>query len=202
MDRDPGPASLLLPEEFYLLAHRPSGASRVDRDWLVAGLAAAVLAELRLRDQLWLAETEEATVVVAEDPDPSGDQLLDGVLARIADEEPLPTYRWVLLLGPEVTDSMAHRMDPRHHDLAAVTRRARAAITRALDSGNMASREIVLGGLLWGAELTAPVLGWTSLASRFWLGRVAKRDPLAVAIRIVVGLHMPAPSSGYGGGSG
>jgi hypothetical protein len=194
-------ASRLLPEDFYLLARRPSGRPRIDPDVLAAGLAAAVLAELRLRGRARLADTEEATVV-AEDPDPTGDPLLDGVLARVAGNEPLPAYRWVQLLGPEVVDPVAGRLDAKARDAGAVARQARTGIVRALNTGDLDSHEIALGGLLWGAELTAPVLGWTSLATRFWLGRVAKRDPLAVAIRIVVGLHMPAHGGGgtYGGG--
>ena len=53
----------------------------------------------------------------------------------------------------------------------------------------------MLGKLLWGVELTLPVLGRRAVATRFWLGRVAAQDPLMMAIRVVTGIHMPAPAT-------
>lgn len=197
---------LLLPDELFLLAHEPKGHRRVTLDAIEAGLAAAALAELRLRARVALTETDEATVAV-DDATPTGDLLLDNVLARVAAGGPRPAYQWVQLLGSDVADAVARRLgllglSPRDShgntrrseqvlDGVDRTRQARTRIVHALNAGDLDSRDIVLGALLWGTELTAPVLGWTSLWARFWLGRLAARDRLAVAVRTVIGLNTP-----------
>jgi hypothetical protein len=57
---------------------------------------------------------------------------------------------------------------------------------------------MALGVLLWGTELAAPVLGRSALVTRFWLGRIAARDRLAVAVRIVIGLNTSLPGGDRG----
>lgn len=195
---------LLLPEELFLLAYSPSGIRRLSSDVFDAGMAAAVLAELRLRGRLRLAPTEAGTVVV-DDATPTGHRVLDAVLDRVGAQE-LPAYQWLQRLGSDVSDMLAvqlrstNRID--HRRVREVTWRARNGIGRALKTGDLAGREVALGALLWGCELTGPVLGRTAVGSRFWLGRVAARDRLAVAIRTVIGLHMPMPGGGGSGSSG
>jgi Zn-dependent protease with chaperone function len=208
---------LLLPDELFLLAYAPSGRRRINVDAFEAGLAAAALAELRLRARVRLTETAEATIVVG-DATPTGDRFLDSVLARVAAGRPRPAYQWLQILGPDVTDAVARRLDllnlyqrdsygnthPINHapyDLDR-NRRTRSSIVRALNTADLDSRALVLGALLWGTELAAPVLGRTALWPRFWLGRLAKRDQLAVAVRIVIGLNVRLPSGGSGAGAG
>jgi hypothetical protein len=76
---------------------------------------------------------------------------------------------------------------------AAATQRARHDILQAVRTGESDAHGTLLGMLLWGTELTRPVLGWSAMPQRFWLGRQAARDPLMVAIRTVIGLFMPLP---------
>jgi hypothetical protein len=79
LDAGVGPGlEQLLPDQIYLLAGWNAGLGARQ-----AVLAAAVLAELRLRERIELAPTNEATVIVR-DTTPTGDGLLDGVLAPTA----------------------------------------------------------------------------------------------------------------------
>jgi Zn-dependent protease with chaperone function len=191
---------LLLPDELYLLTNF------VGRKWLTgdnlrAALAAAVLAELRLRGHVTLTDTPEATVLVRQ-PDATGDRFLDSVLGRIAAApQPLPAYQWVQALGEDVTTAVARRLDAPVSRAALIGRfndiRARAyiGIPRALATHRVDDRDLVLGKLLWATEQLSRLYRRVALVSRFRLGRVAARDPLAMAIRIVVGIHMPLPSA-------
>lgn len=195
---------LLLPDELFLLAYTPSGVRRLSIDAFEAGLAAAALAELRLRTRIRLDETGEATVVVC-DATPTGDRFLDSVLTRVAAGRPRPAYQWLQTLGPDVTEAVVGRLELRYlypsrrarYD-AGRARRVRTGIVHALDTGSLDSRDLVLGALLWGTELATPVLGWTAVGTRFWLGRLARRDQLAVAVRTVIGLNTPLPAPGVG----
>ncbi len=133
---------------------------------------------------------------VAQQSAPTGDRFLDSVLNRIVQTGPHPAYRWLQLLGPDIHRVMNHRLATRNRRGAALddltlAHRARAGIVQALHTGHLDGRETAFGALLWGIELTAPVLGWRAPVSRFWLGRIARRDRLAVAIRIIIGLRMP-----------
>lgn len=195
---------LLLPDELFLLAHEPKGLRRVPLDAFEAGLAAAALAELRLRARVSLTDTDEAIVAV-HDVTSTGDRFLDSVLARVAAGWPRPAYQWLQLLGADVADAAARRLelmglyqpgtsgntDPNHTPFdAARTQQVRRRIMQALTVGDLDSRDMVLGALLWGTELAGPVLGSTSVSARHWLGRLAARDRLAMAIRIVIGLNI------------
>ncbi len=205
---------LLLPDELFLLAYQQSGRCRIDSDILAAGLAAATLAELRLRARVELADTDEAVLRVC-DRTPTGDRFLDSVLGRLAAADPHPAYQWLQMLGPDVADAVRRRRKTLFgvfsYDragkyvfnvatgVADAMDKARAGIVQAIHTGDVDGRDLALGVLLWGTELTAPVLGRRSLWLRFWLGRAARRDRLAVAIRTVIGLHMPVPATGSGG---
>jgi Zn-dependent protease with chaperone function len=185
----------LLPDDLLVIAR--NGRCRLDGDVLAAGLVAATLAELRLRGRVAVAATPDGTVRVVGSAS-TGDRFLDSVLNRILQAGPHPAYRWLQLLGPDVRWVMDHRLAVRNRrgaalDDLALAYRARAGIVQALHTGHLDGREIAFGALLWGVELTAPVLGWRAPVSRFWLGRIARRDRLAVAIRVVIGLHMPTP---------
>jgi Zn-dependent protease with chaperone function len=185
----------LLPDDLLVIANRRDGRRRIDSDVLAAGLAAATLAELRLRGRVAVAGTPDGTVQAVESA-PTGEPFLDSVLDRIVKTGPYPAYRWLQLLGPDVHRVMNHRLTMRNRhgatlDDLALAHRTRAGILQALNTGHLDGREIAFGALLWGVELAAPVLGWRTPVSRFWLGRIARRDRLAVAIRIIIGLHMP-----------
>jgi Zn-dependent protease with chaperone function len=186
----PGPNDLLLPDELFILAqfeHIPS-------DVLAAGLAAAALAELRLRGRVEVADSPEATLHPS-DASPTGDRFLDSILDRVVQTGPRPAYQWLQLLGPDVEDAVRRRVgrwDTRGINIAQT---ARARILEALRAGDLERRDIILGALLWGTELTGSVLGWQSIWSRFWLGRVASRDRLAVAIRTIIGIPIRLPYS-------
>jgi len=200
---EPLVAELLLPEQLFLLGYSPSGTRRLSADVFEAVLGAAVLAELRLRGRVRLAPTEAATVVVV-DATPTGDPLLDPALDRVAGAREMPAYRWLQRLGSGVSGTLAERLlgpvsSLDRRQARAVTAQARAGVAHALKTGDLDGRELALGALLWGCELTGPVLGRTAFGTRFWLGRVAARDPLAVAIRIVIGLNMPLPGATGGG---
>jgi Zn-dependent protease with chaperone function len=193
----------LLPERLFLLAYSPAGTRRLSTDVFETVLGAAVLAELRLRGRIRLAPTEAATIVVV-DATPTGDPLLDPALDRVAGAREMPAYRWLQRLGSGVSGTLAERLlgpvsSLDRRQARAVTAQARAGIADALKTGALDGRELALGALLWGCELTGPVLGWTAFGTRFWLGRVAARDRLAVAIRIVIGLNMSLPGATGGG---
>jgi Zn-dependent protease with chaperone function len=195
LDPGLGPGlELLLPDQLFLLTGWSVNSGTRD-----AALAASVLAELRLRERIALTPTKEATVIVR-DATSTGDGLLDSVLARLSDGPLLPAYRWVETLGRDVARTVPHRI--RQYDGPLDLReQARTGVLRAVSEGDRESREMALGSLLWGAEVAGSVLGWRALVGRFWLGRIAARDPLAVAIRIVVGPHF-RPLAGGGGGAG
>jgi Zn-dependent protease with chaperone function len=201
-----------LPDELFLLSYGPSGRRRLDITAFEAGLAGAVLAELRLRGRVRLADNGDTTVIVA-DATATGDRFLDSALVRIATGAERPAYQWIQALGPDVAVAVSRRLsrldlyegdtqthaanriplDPERHQ------RARSAVKRALDTSDVESFALALATLLWATELAAPVLGRTALGSLFWLGQVAKRDELAVAVRTVIGLGAPLPHQNSGG---
>ncbi|MBO0867465.1 MAG: M48 family metallopeptidase [Micromonosporaceae bacterium] len=189
----PDSYALLLPDELYLLAHpRNSGRGRVPGDVLAAALAAATLAELRWRGRLAVDQTGEASLYTM-DTTPTGDPFLDAVLERVERTGPRPAYRWLQLLGPELEVAVRRRVEHREPGAAAVLASARLGMLRALRSGQTDGRDMTLGMLLWGVELSGRVLGRRALLLRFWLGRHARRDPLVMAIRTVMSIGLPTP---------
>ena len=115
------------------------------------------------------------------------------MLRRIGQEGPQPAYRWLLALGPDIRDAVYRRVARWEGDVDAIARRTRVDIIHALRTGDLHARCLVLGALLWGTELIGSLLGWRSSWSRFWLGRLARQDRLALAIRTVSGITMPLP---------
>jgi len=189
---DPGPAfpTMLLPDLLFIIAR--SARRQVPSDVLGAGLAAAALAELRLRGRVEVADTPEATLR-ATDATATGDPFLDSVLDRVAQAGPAAAYLWLRNLGPSVAAAIGRRGRRWVADGGNVAQTARTDIVEALNTGDLDGRAMALGGLLWGTELDGSVLGWRSATSRFWLGRVSRRDRLAVAIRTVMGFHIRLP---------
>jgi hypothetical protein len=190
------PDELLLPDILFILAR--AGRRQIPPDVLAAGLAAAALAELRLRGRVEMADTAEAALQVT-DSTPTGDPFLNSVLNRVTQADPDPAYRWLQTLGPAVAEAVGRRVDRWIVDDAGIARTARTDIVQALRTGDLNGRAMALGALLWGTELADSVLGWRSRWSRFWLGRVSSRDRLAVAIRTVIGIHIRLPYVGAGG---
>ena len=200
---------LLLPDEFFLLAYGLSGRRRIGINAFEAGVTAAALAELRLRARIRL-EDSPATVVVC-DATPIGDRFLDSLLARIAAGRRRPADEWLQILRLDVTDAVARRLEllgryqrghygRQTHPVnyaaydASRIQRARDGITQALNTAEPDGRDLALGALIWATELAVPVLGRTALASRFWLGRIARHDQLAAAARAVIDLNTPLRS--------
>ncbi len=209
----PERVSLLLPDELLLLVRRSGGRARPNIDVLDAGLAAAALAELRLRNRVELTHGKLAIVHVS-DGTPTGDQFLDSVLARVADGAAHPAYQWLQMIGPDVAAAMQERMGSlgrhwaydqdgrytlQYPERDAAVNTARSRLVDALYAGEFEGSPAVLGMLLWAMESLKPVLGMTAIIPRFWLGRLAARDPLMIAIRTVIGLHMPLPPLPSGG---
>ncbi len=204
---------LLLPDHLLLLVQQFSGRSRPDGDVLDAGLAAAALAELRLSRRIELTQGKRAVVHVC-DPTPIGDRFLDSVLARIGAGGAEPAYRWLQMIGSDVGKSIEERLRGMGRHWAyneqgrytlqypqrdAAVQAAHARLVAALRAGEDEGSAVLLGMLLWGIELLKPVIGRSMVVPRFWLGRLAARDPLMVAIRTVTGLYMPLPTGGTSG---
>lgn len=189
---DSGPAlpTLMLPDILFIIAN--TGRRQIPDDVLAAGLAAAALAELRLLGRVEVADTPEATVRVAA-VTATGDGFLDSVLDWVAQAGSGPAYLLLQTLGSPVAGAVGSRAHRWIDDSADIARTARTDIVEALDTGDLDGRAMALGALLWGTELAGPVLGWRSRTSRFWLGRVARRDRLALAIRTVIGIHIQLP---------
>jgi Zn-dependent protease with chaperone function len=209
----PEPPELLLPDELLLLTQRWGGRSRPNTDVLDAALAAAALAELRIRQRIELADGRLGIVRVR-DPTPTGDRFLDSVLARIDAGPAFPAYEWLQTIGPDVATAAYERgrsfgrhwaynengrYTLQYPEREAALHTTRSRLVEALRTGEYEGSPAVLGMLLWATEMLKPVLGRTALIPRFWLGRLAARDPLMIAIRTVIGLYMPLPSDGSGG---
>ena len=72
----------------------------------------------------------------------------------------------------------------------------------ALAAGEMDSRVVLLGTVLWGAELMGAVLGWRAPVDHVTLGHYAARDWLGIAIRNVAGARTDIPRPYIGGVGG
>lgn len=206
----PEPLSLLLPDELLLLTQRWGGRSRPNSDVLDAALTAAALAELRIRQRIELSDGRLGIVQVR-DATPTGDRFLDSVLARVAAGSEHPAYQWLQAIGPDVAIAVRERgrsfgrhwaynengrYTLQYPERAAALHTAQSHLVEALRTGDYEGSPAVLGMLLWATEMLRSVLGRTALIPRFWLGRLAARDPLMIAIRTVIGLYMPLPSDG------
>jgi Zn-dependent protease with chaperone function len=198
-----GGRGLLLTDELFLLAYHDSGKCRVPSVAIAAGLAAAAVAELRLRGHVEIEPTPEATLTVI-DPTPVADTFLDSVLAQLtAAVAARPAYEWLLELGHDVTEAVSHRLTmarlvtcrPGIPPVAILPSAdatvAAAAAVRELREAAAGSRPEALGVLLWGTELSGPVLGLRGLPTRLVFRLAGPRDPLARAIRTVIGLNTP-----------
>ena len=192
-------AELLLPDEVFLLAYGPSGQRRLDITAFEAGLAAAALAELRLRGRVRLAETGDTTVIVDGAPRPetgfwtacspvsrpghharrtSGSR----PSARTSPERSLAAWTcWGCMRAtPPRTPPTASPYDDER------VQQARSGIAHALNTTGLDSRGLVLGVLLWATELSAPgarpdrarvaVLAGPGRQTRSARGRRAYRD--------------------------
>jgi Zn-dependent protease with chaperone function len=182
--------SLLLPDELYVFAVRRSGRYRVPSSAVSAGLAAATLAELRLRGRL---QVDDDGHVIAISPAPTGDRFLDSVLERLTTSPQRRTHRWLQHLGPDVLETVKQRVETwRLLDTPDTARRSRAEIRRAMDH-DLDSRGAALASLLWATELAGPAFGFAGLPARLYVGRVAARDQLAMAVRHVLSFPSPTP---------
>lgn len=187
---EPSTKSLLLPDELHIFAVDRSGGYRVPSDAVGAGLAAAALAELRLRGQL---RVEDDGDVVVLDPAPTGDRFLDSVLSRLTASPQRPAYQWLQSLGPDVLDTVKRRLEAsRLLDTPDTARQSRAEIRRAMDR-DLDSRAAALANLLWATELAGPAFGFAGLPARLYVGHVAARDPLAMAVRHTLSFTVPLP---------
>lgn len=98
--------ALTLSEELTLLAYDDeTGKSKADM-FLEYGLGGALLAELAVLGKVALTD-KKVTVV---DPSPTGDELLDGALAKIADSPPRKPQRWVDMLRKGAKDAALQRL--------------------------------------------------------------------------------------------
>ena len=125
-----------LRETLFLLAHHPSGRSRIPNFVLEAGLAAAALMELRHLGTLEV--TDDGPVVVLRTS--SGDPLLDRLLHQLTTGPPRLPHELLPACGGDVKQSVmaglaAHghcRLDPAGHvvevELAGYRDDARSAI--------------------------------------------------------------------------
>ncbi|MBY8851886.1 GOLPH3/VPS74 family protein [Saccharothrix longispora] len=90
-----------LADELALLVHDDEdGTRRLGQPALGYGLAGALLVELALAGRVDVVDKKVAVV----DPAPTGHPLLDGALARIADDKPRKPGHWVDKLSRGLTD--------------------------------------------------------------------------------------------------
>jgi len=102
------------------------------------------------------------------------------------------------MIGRDVAGAVAVRVRLAPHAADVAANDIRDGIVNAMRAGDHEGPYAILGTLLWGIELLKSVTGIRMKVSRFWLGRLAARDPLMVAIRTVIGLYMPRSSMGSG----
>jgi Zn-dependent protease with chaperone function len=202
------PLSLLLPDRLYLLAHY-GGGRRIPADVLETAIAAAALAELRRLNRIVLVDGAVATVAIVDEAS-TGDRFLDSVLVHLVDSAPRPAYQWLQAIGPDAAATIRRRLSlagfTELNDLPAATgtaeivrlRTGLLATLRSPDPSGTPGEGELLAMLLWAAELTKPVFGWSVVAPRWFLGRLAARDPLMIGVRIVTGLSITLPSAGGG----
>jgi hypothetical protein len=188
---------LTLPEAAFVLAHSPFG--RRDPVWSTVEplVGAAVLAELYLAERIEL--DQDGVSVLVRSSTPTGDPLLDGVLARMADSGAHSPVEWLAEFAPTVTADVVERLrdrevcapdEPRgvrwlgfdmENDMRRPTREALAA---ALHDGDEHDRVVVLGVLLAGAGMERTV---ASFSAKRRLRELAEDDWLAVSVRSYAG---------------
>lgn len=191
-------AILPLPDTVFLLALRPGQDPHLPFR-LETAVTAAVLAELRLRGRIGL--DDDGLALEVRQDEPTGDDLLDDVLAQLATEQAQSPYEWLLRLREPVVVAVEARWRVRgifeerpdgglrwvrspavtamYDD---IRRSARLTLITAIESGEVDSRAMLLGFLLWGGDIVGSVLGW-SFAARRRLGRLALRDWIGLSIR-------------------
>lgn len=107
--------TLSLPEQLLLLCLNDE-TGRCEEAWLRQGLEGALLAELMLQERVGL---EEGNRLVVLDPAPTGDELLDRAVERIAGHrQPRPAGEWIGKLIPNnmhpsepvLTDTLSKRL--------------------------------------------------------------------------------------------
>ncbi|MEJ3741675.1 GPP34 family phosphoprotein [Actinomycetes bacterium KLBMP 9797] len=182
----------------FLLARRRSGFMVAHQSIREALLGAAVLAELRLLHRIDL--DPDGTVRVY-DPAPTGVPSLDAVLDRMRAAEPRRPHEWATALGPDTHAEVVAglrgvcMLEPGGnltwlgdgtHLHARLRKETRARVVAAMHARHTDGPAVVLGTLLWGAELTGEVLR-TSYVTRARLEGLAERDWLASAIRRITG---------------
>jgi len=193
---------LAVAEDLFILGFTPSGAARRPQTILEAGLAAAVLGELRLHRRI---KSDKYGMVGVRDATPTGDGPRDRVLAVMATYEPAALRQWLHKFGPYVIATTAWHLRSRdvcqllddgsvhwiggadiNQGLTQATRRA-LVTARPRPAGD--ERTALLGSLLWATDLTDAVLG-RSFRARRRLDTAAKKDWLAQGVRQATGhLH-------------
>jgi hypothetical protein len=183
-----GASEPTLADRLYVVVRRWAGPAQPNRDVMQGALAAAAVAELRDRHRVQLSDD---TVLEVIDTSPVGDPFLDSVLAWIAVGPAQPAYQWLQQLGPHVETAITERAST----VDGATIDARDDILAAMREGAQDGPYVTLGTLLWGLDILPHVLGRREFAARFWLGRLAARDPLMMAIRVIFGLYLPMPAT-------
>jgi len=200
--------ALLLPDELFLLAHRRSGARRVDRIPMGAGLAGGTLGELRIRGRIGIDDTADPWMLAVHRDDPTGEPILDRALAVLAAEPPRPPHEWIERLRVTALDESADRLarqglfnpeGKRRERVSNAIPAARARVVDAVSMSNMDSQAGMLALMVWAMELTGPVLGRLAWPVRYRLWRLAMGDWLCFAVRTTIGLYTQVPFQGGGG---
>ncbi|MGN9910432.1 GOLPH3/VPS74 family protein [Phytohabitans sp. LJ34] len=184
---------LTLPEAAFVLAHPSSGWRHPRWSTVEVLVGAAALAELYLGERIEL-DPDGVTLKVRSSA-PSGDPVLDEVVARITGSNARSPVEWLGELAPSVTAAVLARLrerglceadgplDVRWTGLDVekdLRRPTREALTSALRDGDVHASVVVLGTLLAGVGLAGVV---ASFGTKRQLRRLAKDDWLAVSMR-------------------
>lgn len=184
---------LTLPEAVFVLAHSPSGRPDTRGSIVEPLVAAAVLGELYLAERIEL--DQDGVAVLVRSSTPTGDPLLDGVLARMAESNAHSPVEWLAELASGVTAEVVDRLRERgvctpdepdgvrwlYFDVEADLRGpTREALASALNRGDVYARAVVLAMLLVAAGLEAAV---APRGTRRRLRELAEDDWLAVSLR-------------------
>lgn len=184
---------LTMPEAAFVLAHPSSGWRHPRWSTVEVLVSAAALAELHLGERIELDPDGETLMVRSSAP--SGDPVLDEVIARMADSDARSPVEWLGELAPSVTAAVLARLrerglceadgplDVRWTGLDVekdLRRPTREALISALRDGDVHASVVVLGTLLAGVGLAGVV---ASSGTKRQLRGLAEDDWLAVSMR-------------------
>ncbi|GLH95321.1 GOLPH3/VPS74 family protein [Phytohabitans aurantiacus] len=184
---------LTMPEAAFVLAHPSSGWRHPRWSTVEVLVGAAALAELHLGERIELDPDGETLMVRSSAP--SGDPVLDEVIARMADSDARSPVEWLGELAPSVTAAVLARLrerglceadgplDVRWTGLDVekdLRRPTREALISALRGGDVHASVVVLGTLLAGVGLAGVV---ASSGTKRQLRGLAEDDWLVVSMR-------------------